>query len=422
MTPPPTTARAPRHILISCVGSAGDVYPFLAIGRALQRRGHRVEVLTTPYFRERIEAAGLAFVPVGDADDFQRIVADPDLWHPRRAFATIWTYLQRSLREGYEQIAARATPGTVLVGGVLAWHNRFAQEKLGLSGATVHLSRYGLFSAVDPVAVPGFTWLRHLPPSWVRRIQVALERWQIEPVVTPALDAIRGDLGLPPVRGLFTDWINSPQRIICAFPEWFSGAPADWPSQTVITDFPRWDAVHGEALEPDLARFLEQGPAPVGVTPGSAMAHGHTMIARALGACAALGRRAVVVTPYRDQLPAPLPRSACHVAYAPFDLLLPRLAGLVHHGGIGTAAQALAAGVPQLVAPHAHDQFDNAAQLTRLGLGAAVPPAAGVRRWSRELDRLLRDEGVAKACQLAAQRCRELVPGEAKIADMVEAL
>jgi UDP:flavonoid glycosyltransferase YjiC (YdhE family) len=61
-----------------------------------------------------------------------------------------------------------------------------------------------------------------------------------------------------------------------------------------------------------------------------------------------------------------------HVHYAPFSQLLSRSAALVHHGGIGTAAHALKAGVPQLVAPCCYDQFDNAAHLRRLGVSRTV--------------------------------------------------
>jgi rhamnosyltransferase subunit B len=71
-------------------------------------------------------------------------------------------------------------------------------------------------------------------------------------------------------------------------------------------------------------------------------------------------------------LPHPLPALVRHVHYAPFSQLLSRSAALVHHGGIGTAAHALKAGVRQLVAPCCYDQFDNAAHLRRLGVSRTV--------------------------------------------------
>ncbi len=82
------------------------------------------------------------------------------------------------------------------------------------------------------------------------------------------------------------------------------------------------------------------------------------------------------MTRYPEQLPSALPPEIRHVAYVPFSQVLPRCKALVHHGGIGTVAQGLAAGVPQLVMAMSHDQPDNGYRLTRLGVGAYVYPKA----------------------------------------------
>ena len=98
-------------------------------------------------------------------------------------------------------------------------------------------------------------------------------------------------------------------------------------------------------------------------------------------ACERLGRRGLLLTKFANQVPTPLPAGVIHVAYAPFSELLPQCAALVHHGGIGTTAQALAAGVPQLIVPFAHDQHDNAARVS--GSGAAHVGAKGVSEGER---------------------------------------
>jgi rhamnosyltransferase subunit B len=99
--------------------------------------------------------------------------------------------------------------------------------------------------------------------------------------------------------------------------------------------------------------------------------------------------------------------------------LLPRSAALVHHGGIGTAAQALAAGIPQLVVPFAYDQFDNAERLRHLGCGASVKTLAAQDPAQRKLRHLLESATVHTACKhhqaliepgrIAATRAVELV-------------
>jgi len=408
------------HILISCVGSAGDVHPFIAIGTALAQRGHDVELLTSPHFRTRIEAAGLGFTPVGTEADYQRVVQQAALWHPRRSFPVLWQEMQPRLLEAHRSLLSRVQPGrTMLVGSTLAWPVRLAQETHGLPAVTVHLSPICMFSAQAPAVLPGVGDLSGWPAPLVRLIHSSVERGFIDRVIVPGFDPIRRALGLPPVRRVMSHWVNSPQQVVCAWPEWFAPHQADWPTQAVTTGFPRWSAADA-SLEPTLVEFLEGGTAPIGFTPGSAMAHGRDFFARALAACAALNRRALLITPYADQLPQPLPPFAQAVGYAPFDLLLPRLAALVHHGGIGTTAQALAAGVPQGLVPHAHDQFDNATRLVKRGVGVRLPARGSARRWSQAIDRLINDPAIAAACRRDSALMAQEGDAAQRIADLIE--
>lgn len=405
------------HILISCFGSAGDVHPFIAIGQTLKARGHAVEVLTSPFFRERIARAGLDFVPVGTVEDYQQAVDNPLLWDARRAFDVVWEGMRPRLAEAYERVRERVRPDTVLVGSTLAWSARMAQEKLGLPLATVHLAPACLFSALEPAVWPGMGWMRRAPTWLVRAVMAAVDKWEFDRKVLPDLNRLRAELQLPPTQRVLSTWMHSPDKVICAFPDWFAMPQADWPPHSVATGFPLLAAAGGAVLDPMLERFLSSGPAPVVFTPGSAMAHGRDFFARALAACDALGRRAVFVTPYRDQLPAALPPSVRHAAYVPFDLLAPRAAVFVHHGGVGTSAQCLAVGVPQVVVPRAHDQFDNGARLARLGVAAVVRPDAPPADWARALMHLSSDATVAAACnemagKMAASRPLEQIANE----------
>ena len=113
---------------------------------------------------------------------------------------------------------------------------------------------------------------------------------------------------------------------------------------------------------------------PIAFTPGSAMWQGRRFFEAAAEACRVLGRRGLLLTRHADHVPPNLPPGVRHVPYAPFSELLPRCAALVHHGGIGTSAQAMAAGLPQVVMPMAHDQPDNANRMKRLGVARVLPP------------------------------------------------
>ena len=164
---------------------------------------------------------------------------------------------------------------------------------------------------------------------------------------------------------------------------------------------------HSQAeLPSELERFLREGAAPLVLTPGSGNQQARRWLARAVEAAQRLDRRAVVLTPHRGQAPDPLPPGVVWQAYVPLRSLLPRAAALVHHGGIGTTAEALRAGVPQVIVPLAYDQFDNAARITALEAGAGLrggSAGARPRVLAATLRRLLDDPAVRAGCARAAR-------------------
>ena len=360
------------YFLVSALGSAGDVHPFIAISKALQARGHEVRLIALAPFEERVQRAGIAFTPLGTVDDYQRLLQRPEMWNPRGGAQLLVKELLQRLPEALAVTAALVRPGaTVLVGSTLSWAMRLVQERCALPCATVHLSPFALPSASAPPVLPGGIDLSRLPPRLVRGLQWAVERFLLDPKIAPGLNRLRGDLDLPPVKRVLSRWMHSPDLVIGAWPSWFAPPAADWPQPMSSTGFPLFDEP-GAAMEDSLLAFLAAGDAPIGITPGSAMAHGRSFFAMALKACASIGKRAVLITPFVDQVPSALPTGVHHAKWAPFSQLLPRLSALIHHGGIGTSAQALAAGIPQLVVPFAHDQFDNAVRLERLDVARSA--------------------------------------------------
>ena len=178
-------------------------------------------------------------------------------------------------------------------------------------------------------------------------------------------------------------------------------AVADWPPQLRLAGFPRFDGGASAGLPADLVDFCRAAAPPIAFTLGTGMRHGAAFFHAAVEACGLLGRRGILLTRHAQQLPTPLPHAVRHVAFAPFGELLPLCAAVVHHGGIGTTARALAAGTPQLVLPLAWDQPDNAARVRRLGAGSSL----GARR--RSAARLA--EALVEQLKPEAQaRCRAL--------------
>ena len=392
-------------VVILTLGSAGDVHPFIGIGLALRRRGHKVVFITNPYFGAAADRAGLQTVPLGTVEEFAGVVANPDVWHSRRGVKVVFDIAASNLRRMYDAVVAHLDPDTVVVGSSLAWAARCAQDQFGFPMATVHLSPAQFRSAILPPKLPGLfmpAWL----PLWLKqRIWEGGDKYVLDRLIGPALNAFRAQIGLPPVSRILDGWWNSPDRVIGLFPDWYCRPQADWPPQAVLTGFPRYDESDTAGVDPALDEFLTAGPPPVAFTAGTAHHHGHRFFAASVAACLKLDRRGLLLTKHADHLPSPLPPTVRQVGYAPFSRLLPRCAAIVHHGGIGTTAQAMAAGIPQLITPYAHDQFDNADRVTRLGLGRSVRATRyTARSATAALAAVLDGPRTIRACRTAAQR------------------
>ncbi|MGA2582047.1 MAG: glycosyltransferase [Tepidisphaeraceae bacterium] len=409
------------NILISTLGSHGDIHPFVGIGKELRQRGHRITFIAPAMYEALALRHGFEFQAVGTVEDFERLANNPDLWHPWRGIGIIIQGLLEMLEPYYRAIATRNEPGnTVSVHSTLVAAARIAQEKLAIPTVTVHLSP-SLFRSIRQPPNLAPMLLRPWYPNWVKQLVFEIvDVVALDPLLMPRLNEFRASLGLKPVDRIFDQWLHSPQRVLGTFPDWFAPSPGDWPPQTVLTGFPLYDEADIDSLDDDLLRFLDAGAPPIAFTPGSAMRHAHKFFKSAVEACQILGHRGLLVTRHADHLPKNLPPEIRAVEYAPFSQLLPRCAVVVHHCGIGTSAQSLAAGIPQLATPMNHDQPDNADRLMRLGVSRTLP----VRRFTArsaaaKLDELLRSPTIAAAAKSALDRLAN-TDGAAVAADWIE--
>jgi len=395
----------PLRFLLAAIGSSGDVNPVIGLGVGLRARGHEVEIATNEHFRDTIEAQGVGFVPLGTTAEANALMDDPLLWDPYRGFGLIMRQaLLPNLERLYRLIEERRGPDLRVAATSLGLGARVAQEKLGIPTASLHLQPSVFRSLVDN----GRLALLDLGPTVPRPAKRALfwvvDRFFVDRVVAPGLNAFRARHGLAPVRGIFADYHHSPTLVLGLFPDWFAPVQPDWPAQTRLTGFILHDAGGTVAAHREAEEFLAAGPPPVLVTPGSAARDRTAFFRHTVEACAGLGLRAMLVTNHRAQLPPVLPTGIRAFPYVPFSQILPRCSTLIYHGGIGTLAQAARAGVPQLVVPNAHDQPDNGQRIRRLGLGFSVPPGRYRRRAAARALATLAGPGAVR------ERCREFAP------------
>jgi len=414
--PPTGTGLPVRRVLLHCVGSAGDVLPFIAIARALQARGAAPVVATSAWFAPLIERAGVAALSLGVPEDYAQALGHPDLWHPWRGPQALWSIVLGQLPATLHALEDWLDdPQTLLVGSTLALAVRVAAERGHPRTATVHLAPACLLSADRPARWPGWPPLHPLPRP-LRTLALALARGTAHRLLAPPLEALRTGWGLPPLDTAVTTWMHSPHRVIAAFPDWYAPAASDWPAQTRQCGFPTAPA--GGPLSADLEAFLQAGAPPVVITAGTGHARAERFLESGLRAALTIGLRAVLVCAFRDAVP-PLPSTrAIAVAHAPFAELLPRAAAVIHHGGVGTTAAAFAAGVPQCISPLAYDQVDNAARVAALAAGLRLPaPGRRAAGWSRILRRAVSDPALLAGARTCAMRMSARPPAAEDIAD-----
>jgi UDP:flavonoid glycosyltransferase YjiC (YdhE family) len=409
------------QFLITALGSYGDVHPMVGLGSALAARGHRVKIVTNPYFEDVVHGAGLELVPLGSREDYVRLTQHRDLWHPVRGPKLVLTYASaRMLRPTYDRLASHYVPGeTVFCAHGMDLASRTAGEKLGAPAASVLFAPAVLWSVYDSPRFKG-AYLGPKVPRVLKRAQFwVADTLFVQPVLGGELNRLRRELGLKPVRRIMSQWLLASDLVLCLFPDWFGQPQPDWPANRRLAGFPLWDSNANTELASELLEFLDAGAPPVAFSPGSANRGAHAFFAAAVDACNRLGQRGILLTKYGEQLPANLPPNVRHFGFVPLSKLLPRTAALVHHGGIGSCAQGLAAGVPHVVQPMSYDQFDNSRRLVRLGVATeiAVDQFRG-RTIADALAKLLDSPGVASNCREWAGHCN----GPAALAAACEAL
>jgi rhamnosyltransferase subunit B len=346
-----------------------------------------------------VRHAGLPFTPLEiDA----AVLDDPDLWDARKGFGVVW----RATRPAAAQLlpfAAALPPRQpcVLLVHPLALPEadlcRAARPQLRIAAA--YLAPSNLPTVHDPLLMGPLRIAPWVPLAARRWLWRRIGTHMIDPVALPALNRARAAHGLAPVQSLLDYLFAVPDLSIALFPAWFAATQPDWPRPLLRAGFPLYDPDPGAAPDPALARFLAAGAAPIVFTPGTGNRQAARYFEAAVDATIKLGRRAILLSPHAQQLPADLPAAVLGQAYMPLRALLPQVAALVHHGGIGTTAEALHAGTPQLVVPLAHDQFDNAARVAALGAGRVLPASRLTpARLERSLGLLLSSSTIATRC------------------------
>lgn len=399
------------RIVLSNIGTYGDINPLIAIALELRRRGH-VPVMALPaVYAPKIAPLGLEFHAVRpDIDPTNSILVEMvyDVKHGTEH--GLRNFLFPALRQTYTDLLDAATKpvrADLLLLGELNYAGPVVAEEAKIPWASYVLAPLSFFSAYDPPVLPPFPQLARADRlAGMGQLMKRLAHFTTRKWPQPIYE-LRRELGLAKGANPLFDAKHSPQLVLALFSRVLGVEQKDWPQNTLITGFCFYDADAGNGgLPPHLEEFVAAGPPPVVFTLGSAavLAAGDFYEVSAKAAME-LGIRAVLLigTDPRNKLRQALPNSICVAEYAPYSKLFSRAALVVHQGGVGTTAQCLRAGRPMLIMPYSHDQPDNARRMQRLGV-AQVIQKSGYKavRVARTLRAMLDEPGFAQHAQLVA--------------------
>jgi len=409
--------------ILSAPGSRGDVNPMVAIGRRLKEHGFDCVISLAEPYAPLAAAQGLIPISLISHARFDELLGTPHVWKPLSGLRLILEGAAGEFLQPHLDVILKwKRPGrTLLVSHPLDFASRIHRDldpdtplvDIFLSPAMIR----------DPRSPPRLSpwWFEPRRPAWLVDWGYRLgDRWLLDRYLGPSVNQARQRLGLPSVRRILDRWWLSPDRILSLYPEWFGPTPPLGGGSWDACGFPLAvnlppasdEPPSGLLAEPDenelrisahLARQAGSSRSPILFTPGTAHRHARRFFELAVAVCRRLDRPAIFATSHAEHLPPDLPDPILPVGYISLDRVLPRCAAMVHHGGIGTTAQGLAAACPQVVLPMAFDQFHNGQRLKELGVGRSLPRPT-LSRLTQALSELLQDPEVTAACRRQADR------------------
>lgn len=393
------------RIVMIATGSWGDVRPNVVLGQALRHAGCEVVLVAAESFREWAQVRGLIFA--GLKVDIQALL-DAQTGN-RSVFQTIrWMrkLTETTIQMGRE-IAEVIQPGDVVLlnEGVLPLVNG-ALEK--------HNARFILINLQPWVPTADFSGMAPAKPNWLPLPESAYNRWAGALVRRGQWWSMRSSgnqvrtrfLGLPHQTWAKHRAMLASTPSLLLVSQQVVSRPVDWPPQHRVTGY-LFDEDGSWEPPQKLLDFLAWGDKPISIGFGSMRERTPEATTQLLlDAIRQAGKRAILLSGWGGIGASNLPSDVFPLNYAPHDWLFPRMAAVVHHGGAGTTAAGLRAGVPSVIVPVMSDQPFWGRRVYELG--AATEPIPRSRLTAGKLAKALTEATTnlsirEKAAALGAQ-------------------
>lgn len=369
-------------IAIIASGSRGDVQPYIALAHGLQKAGHQVRLVTNDNFKQLVERVGVPFYRM--RGNVQEVAESPEI-RELLAKGNFFAITMKTAKLLQEVTLQWAEDGLVACAGVDVIVAGIGGIFLGLALAEkldIPLLQAYVVPLTPTSAFPSVL----LPPSVARlggvanKLSHTLTQQAIWQGVRSADKLARQKvLGLKPAP--FFGSFNS--KRMCQFPTLYGISPsvlphpADWGDRAKIMGYWFLDVPSDWQPSEALLAFLEAGERPLYIGFGSMSSRNpEATSALVLEALAMTRQRAVIASGWGGFTQNELPANVFMVDNIPHDWLFPRVSAVVHHGGAGTSAAGMRAGVPSIVIPFFADQTFWGQRIADLGVGVAPMPRA----------------------------------------------
>lgn len=373
------------EIAIVASGSRGDVQPYIALGKGLQDAGYRVRLLSSANFEELVTQAGLTFCSMGMGVE-ERLQTEQ--WRKtleRGNFLLILAQMQKEMKKSGAELAETMPSllrgSDLIVAGTSAMSAYSIADAFNIPMIQAYVFPFTPTSDFPSPLVPKLPLgqVLNLPSFHITRQMF----WQS----SKAVDVMtRRVLSLPKASfwGPFRQLDSGDTPVLYGFSPHVLPRPRDWSERYHVTGY--WFVDEGVTWQPpaDLLDFLNAGDPPVYIGFGSMGGRNPEEAGRiALEALAQSGQRGVLATGWGGLKTADVPKTVHLISSLPHSWLFPRMAAVVHHGGAGTTAAGLRAGVPSIIIPFMGDQAFWGQRTVELGVG--VPPIPRKKLTSQRL-------------------------------------
>ncbi len=423
------------RITINAFGSRGDVQPYVALGKGLKQAGHDVRLSTHRIFEAFVLEHHLDFSPMeGDPQQVLLTQAVDELGNnPFRVNRWIAQNFKPALKEVFRATLDAAQGADLLLNSALSFAGWHVAQKLDIPSIGAYLQPLMPTRAFHGSSAP-------LPPPWLpfkglyNYLSTKLSNQSFFAMLRPLVNACRREvLDLPPLSTAYywrLDSASARAPIIYGFSPSVIPKPPDWGDYQQIAGYWFLDSTSDYAPPADLSDFLESGPPPIYVGFGSMVDHEREEMTRlVVEALGRAGQRAILLGGWSELGSADMPDFIHRVDFVPHDWLFPRVAAVVHHGGAGTTAAGLRAGVPTVVVPFFGDQPFWGWRVHELGVGPkwiprkkltagklaaaihqAVSDSAMIRRAQELGHRVRAEDGIGTGIQLVL--CQGWIDGQ----------